>query len=85
MFAGCRSSREREHFCMNSIWTLERPTRLRQAALSMALSPAGILYVGSRAGKVYAMSLQTPDAPIHVVASGLQLPVGVAWREMGVG
>lgn len=51
------------------------------AAREMALSPAGILYVGSRAGKVYAMSLQTPDAPIHVVASGLQLPVGVAWRD----
>lgn len=51
------------------------------AAREMALSPAGILYVGSRAGKVYAMSLQTPNAPIHVVASGLQLPVGVAWRD----
>lgn len=51
------------------------------AAREMALSPAGILYVGSRAGKVYTMSLQTPDAPIHVVASGLQLPVGVAWRD----
>ncbi|MCP1172808.1 PQQ-dependent sugar dehydrogenase [Ralstonia chuxiongensis] len=51
------------------------------AAREMALSPAGILYVGSRVGKVYAMSLQTPNAPIHVVASGLQLPVGVAWRD----
>jgi len=51
------------------------------AAREMALSPAGILYVGSRAGKVYALSLQTPNAPVHVVASGLQLPVGVAWRD----
>ncbi|CAJ0864205.1 hypothetical protein R77567_01813 [Ralstonia sp. LMG 32965] len=51
------------------------------AAREMALSPAGILYVGSRAGKVYAMSLQTSGAPVHVVASGLQLPGGVAWRD----
>ena len=51
------------------------------AAREMALSPAGILYVGSRAGKVYAMRLQTANAPIHVVASGLELPVGVAWRD----
>ena len=50
------------------------------SAREMAISPAGILYVGSRGGKVYAMSLQMPDAPVHVVASGLQLPVGVAWR-----
>ena len=53
------------------------------AAREMALSPAGILYVGSRAGKVYALRLQAqaPGARVHVVASGLQLPVGVAWRD----
>jgi len=51
------------------------------SAREMVISPAGMLYVGSRAGKVYAMSLQTPGAPVHVVASGLQLPVGVAWRN----
>ncbi|CAJ0744876.1 hypothetical protein R16034_04904 [Ralstonia edaphis] len=51
------------------------------AAREMALSPAGILYVGSRAGKVYATRWQTANAPIHVVASGLELPVGVAWRD----
>ncbi|WP_296224424.1 PQQ-dependent sugar dehydrogenase [Ralstonia sp. UBA689] len=51
------------------------------AAREMALSPAGILYVGSRAGKVYALAMQTPNAPVRTVASGLQLPVGVAWRD----
>ena len=51
------------------------------SAREMVISPAGTLYVGSRAGKVYAMSLQKPDAPVHVVASGLQQPVGVAWRD----
>ncbi|CAJ0785285.1 hypothetical protein LMG19083_01280 [Ralstonia psammae] len=56
-------------------------TEAMPAAREMALSPAGILYVGSRAGKVYAMSLQTSNAPVHVVASGLQLPVGVTWRD----
>ncbi|WP_295497944.1 sorbosone dehydrogenase family protein [uncultured Ralstonia sp.] len=51
------------------------------SAREMAISPAGILYVGSRAGKVYALPLQTPGARVRVVASGLQLPVGVAWRD----
>lgn len=50
-------------------------------AREMALSPAGILYVGSRTGKVYALTMQAPNAPVRVVASGLQLPVGVAWRD----
>jgi glucose/arabinose dehydrogenase len=51
------------------------------AAREMALSPAGILYVGSKAGKVYALPLQTADKRVRVVASGLQMPVGVAWRD----
>ncbi|MDE2204254.1 MAG: sorbosone dehydrogenase family protein [Burkholderiaceae bacterium] len=50
------------------------------AAREMALSPAGILYVGSKAGNVYALPLQTAGARVRVVASGLLLPVGVAWH-----
>ncbi len=54
-------------------------------ARQMAWSPQGILYVGSRAeGKVYAL----PDADrdwradaVHVIASGLEMPSGIAHRE----
>lgn len=51
------------------------------AAREMTLSPAGVLYVGSRGDKVYALPLRTPNAPVRVVASELKLPVGVAWRD----
>jgi len=48
-------------------------------ARQMALSPKGILYVGSRGeGKVYAV---TKDRKVHVIASGLTLPSGLAWRD----
>ncbi len=54
-------------------------------ARQMAWSPARVLYVGSRTeGKVYAL----PDAngdwradAVHVVASGLAMPSGVAYRD----
>ncbi|WP_316893873.1 PQQ-dependent sugar dehydrogenase [Ralstonia mannitolilytica] len=59
---------------------VELLTDAMPAAREMALSPAGILYVGSRAGHVYALPLQTPNAHVRVVASDLKLPVGVAWR-----
>jgi len=51
-------------------------------AREMALGAKGTLFVGSmRAGKVYAVRLK-PDAPPEVLtlASGLQLPVGVAFH-----
>lgn len=51
-------------------------------ARAMALSPHGILYVGSLDGNVYALELQDGRvAGRHVIASGLQMPVGVAWHD----
>jgi glucose/arabinose dehydrogenase len=57
-------------------------------ARSMALSPHGILYVGSRdEGKVYAVLGAVPPAPdgrgarVVTLASGLDMPNGVAWRD----
>ena len=48
-------------------------------ARQMAVSPKGIVYAGSmREGKVYAV---TPDRKVHVVASGLNMPSGIAWRD----
>nr|WP_232071375.1 PQQ-dependent sugar dehydrogenase [Paraburkholderia pallida] len=52
------------------------------SAREMTLSPAGILYVGSMEGRVYALELR--DGKVvkrHVVASGLTMPVGVAWHD----
>jgi glucose/arabinose dehydrogenase len=54
-------------------------------ARSLALSPGGVLYVGTRdAGKVYAMVDRDKDGRadrVHTIASGLDTPNGVAWRE----
>jgi glucose/arabinose dehydrogenase len=42
----------------------------------------GIVYVGSAAGKVYAVQYAAgARTTVHTVASGLQLPTGVAWRD----
>jgi glucose/arabinose dehydrogenase len=52
------------------------------SAREMALSPNGVLYAGSLDGHVYALELR--DAHVvarHVIASGLELPAGVAWRD----
>jgi glucose/arabinose dehydrogenase len=52
------------------------------AAREMTLSPQGILYVGSMDSRVYALELR--DGRVvkrHVIASGLTMPVGVAWRD----
>lgn len=52
------------------------------SARAMALSPKGILYIGSFDGRVYALELQNGRATArHVLASGLDMPVGVAWRD----
>jgi glucose/arabinose dehydrogenase len=51
-------------------------------AREMTLSPAGTLYVGSMEGRVYALELRDGKAiKRHVVASGLTMPVGVAWHD----
>lgn len=52
-------------------------------ARGMTLSPQGTLYVGSRGeGKVYALaSPLAPDPKVRVVATGLTMPVGVAFRD----
>ena len=54
-------------------------------ARQMALGPAGIVFVGSRAeGKVYAVVDRDGDHradEVHVLASGLEMPSGVAFRD----
>ena len=53
-------------------------------ARQMALGDGNVLYVGSReAGKVYAVELDAGYRALksHVIASGLQMPVGVAWHQ----
>lgn len=52
-------------------------------ARGMTLSPAGTLFVGTRGeGKVYAIPAPlSPRPQVHVVASGLTMPVGVAFRD----
>jgi glucose/arabinose dehydrogenase len=54
-------------------------------ARSMALSPAGILYVGNRSGdKVFAVADENKDGKadkVYTIASGLNSPNGVAFRD----
>jgi glucose/arabinose dehydrogenase len=54
-------------------------------ARSMARSPEGILYVGTQGpGKVYALVDRNGDGradEVHTVASGLNRPNGVAWKD----
>ncbi|ACD17372.1 PQQ-dependent sugar dehydrogenase [Paraburkholderia phytofirmans] len=52
------------------------------SARAMALSPKGILYIGSLDGHVYALELQNGRVTArHVIASGLETPAGVAWHD----
>jgi len=62
---------------------IERLTDAVPEARGMTFSPGGTLYVGSRgAGKVYAVQAPLSGKPVvHTVASGLTLPIGVAWRD----
>ncbi len=55
----------------------------RQMALGRGADGKGVLYVGSRSeGKVYAVELQGDKAgAVHTVASGLDMPSGIAWRD----
>jgi glucose/arabinose dehydrogenase len=54
-------------------------------ARSLALSPSGVLYVGTQdAGKVYALVDRNGDGKadhVYTVASGLDTPNGVAWKD----
>lgn len=54
-------------------------------ARQMALSPNGIVYVGSRGeGKVYAVVDRNRDGRadrVHTIASGLNMPSGLAYRD----
>src|SRR5690242_12909459 len=53
-------------------------------AREMALGARHVLFVGSmQAGKVYALQLdeRLRPGPVHVVAAGLLMPVGVAYRD----
>ncbi|MFL9881653.1 PQQ-dependent sugar dehydrogenase [Paraburkholderia agricolaris] len=52
------------------------------SARGMALSPKGILYIGSLDGHVYALELRDGHVTArHVITSGLETPAGVAWRD----
>ena len=53
-------------------------------ARSLALSPKGIVYVGSQVGNVYAVVDKNRDGKadeVHTIASGLKTPNGVAWKD----
>ncbi len=54
-------------------------------ARSMCVSPSGVVYVGNRSGdKVYAITDKNKDFradEVRVVASGLNMPNGVAFRD----
>ena len=55
----------------------------REMALGRYADGKGVLYVGSlSAGKVYAVEFASGKAgAVHTIASGLEMPSGVAWRE----
>src|SRR3954463_3647507 len=52
------------------------------SARSMALGPDGVLFVGTRTDRVYAVSYQGDKATrVRTIASGLNMPNGVAFRD----
>ncbi|MDB5991452.1 MAG: putative quinone deshydrogenase [Herbaspirillum sp.] len=54
----------------------------RQMALGRYADGRGVLYVGSMAGNVYAVELEQGRAKaVRTIASGLTMPVGVAYRD----
>jgi glucose/arabinose dehydrogenase len=54
----------------------------RQMSLGAHDGKTGIVYVGSTSGKVYAVQYgASGTGAVHVVASGLSVPSGVAWRD----
>jgi glucose/arabinose dehydrogenase len=63
-------------------FTIELAARV-PSAREMAWGERGTLFVGSRDGRVHAVTLPTGggDATVRTVASGLNMPVGVAFRD----
>lgn len=64
------------------VWA--RVDNARQMALGRTARDGGTLFVGSmRSGKVYAVPFDASfrAGTVRTIASGLRLPVGVAWRE----
>ncbi len=61
----------------------DRVPNAREMTLGRFQSGKGVLFVGSgRAGKVYAVNLEQGRATgVRTVASGLQMPIGVAYRD----
>jgi len=55
----------------------------RQMALGRSADGKSVVYVGSRsAGKVHGFELDGDKAgPVRTIASGLQMPSGIAWRD----
>src|SRR6185437_13297933 len=55
----------------------------RQMALGRFEGGKGVVYVGSmREGKVYAVEIDAGKArAVHTIASDLEIPSGVAWRD----
>ncbi|HZQ60432.1 MAG TPA: sorbosone dehydrogenase family protein [Casimicrobiaceae bacterium] len=55
------------------------------SARAMAWGATGTLFVGSRSDRVYAVRLAADDDPqkaqVHTVATGLRLPLGVAFHD----
>ena len=60
----------------------DRVPDAREMALGRYQDGRGVLFVASRrAGKVYAVTLDEGRATVKTIASGLQLPAGVAYRD----
>ncbi|HSW06867.1 PQQ-dependent sugar dehydrogenase [Aquabacterium sp.] len=67
-----------------TIELLARVPNARQMAWAPAANDGGVLYVGSmQDGKVHALEIDANyrAGKLHVIASGLSRPVGVAWRQ----
>lgn len=81
--AGCGEGPQLDKIRLPPGFVIELLARVPDAR-AMALGDGRILYVGSmRAGKVYAVELDPSwqAKAVHVVASDLDMPVGVAWRD----
>src|SRR4051812_45691814 len=55
-----------------------------RGARSLALSPKGIVYVGTMGSNLYAVADRNHDGvaeEVHTIASGLSTPNGVAWKD----
>ncbi len=72
-----------EHLRLPPGFAIETVARVPNAR-GMALGSDRRVYVGSRdAGRVYAVEFDTGwrNGRVKVIASGLEMPVGVAWRD----